>query len=162
MKNKIFKTCLVFIKTATLILVVFTFQSFRYETKSIIGNAVSDFSLKNVDEKHVSLSDYKNAKGFIIVFTCNHCPFAKLYSHRFNDLNTIYKSLGVPSLAINSMDTGVYEDETFSKMKNKAEPEKFNFPYLYDNMQTAGKNFGADHTPNAYVIWKENNQWKIK
>jgi hypothetical protein len=49
--------------------------------------AVDDFSLKNVDGKMVSLSDYKDAKGFIIVFTCNHCPFAKLYPPRLNELH---------------------------------------------------------------------------
>ena len=105
MKNKIFKTYFVFLTTATLILIVFSLQSFRYETKSIIGNTISDFSLKNVDGKTISLSDYKNAKGFIIVFTCNHSTFEKLYSQRFNDLNTKYKSLGFPSLAINSNKT---------------------------------------------------------
>jgi hypothetical protein len=60
------------------------------------------------------------------------------------------------------MDTAMYEDESFINMKNKSTTEIFNFPYLCDNMQTVGKNFGADHTPHAYVIWKENNKWKIK
>ena len=57
---------------------------------------VEDFSLKNVDGKIISLKDYPNAKGFIVVFTCNHCPFAKLYPPRFNALNTQYEKLNVP------------------------------------------------------------------
>jgi peroxiredoxin len=162
MKNKTLKSFLLLAATFALSIVFFTLQSFRSENKSVLNNTISDFSLKNVDEKTISLSDYKNAKGFIIVFTCNHCPFAKLYSQRFNDLNTKYSSLGVPLLAINSMDTAMYEDESFINMKNKSTTEIFNFPYLCDNMQTVGKNFGADHTPHAYVIWKENNKWKIK
>jgi peroxiredoxin len=162
MKNKTLKSFLLLAATFALSIVFFTLQSFRSENKSVLDNTISDFSLKNVDEKTISLSDYKNAKGFIIVFTCNHCPFAKLYSQRFNDLNTKYSSLGVPLLAINSMDTAMYEDESFINMKNKSTTEIFNFPYLCDNMQTVGKNFGADHTPHAYVIWKENNKWKIK
>lgn len=162
MKNKTLKSFLLLAATFALSIVFFTLQSFRSENKSVLDNTISDFSLKNVDEKTISLSDYKNAKGFIIVFTCNHCPFAKLYSQRFNDLNTKYSSLGVPLLAINSLDTAMYEDESFINMKNKSTTEIFNFPYLCDNMQTVGKNFGADHTPHAYVIWKENNKWKIK
>lgn len=137
-------------------------QSFCYEEKAIIGNTISDFTLKNVDGKFVSLADYKDAKGFIIVFTCNHCPFAKLYTKRLNELNTNFKLKGVHLLAVNSMDTVVYEGESFLKMKNKSATEKFNFPYLYDNDQIVGKEFQADHTPHAYVIWKENGCWKIK
>ncbi|MEI7801084.1 MAG: thioredoxin family protein [Bacteroidota bacterium] len=130
--------------------------------KSDIGKVIPDFDLRNVDGKMISTSDYKNAKGFIVIFTCNHCPFAKLYSKRMNDLNKKYSALNIPLIAINSMDTLIYAEESFSKMKLKAKSESFNFPYLQDALQTAGKNFGAEHTPTAYVIWKENNQWKIK
>ncbi|MEI7801082.1 MAG: thioredoxin family protein [Bacteroidota bacterium] len=140
----------------------FVMLSFSYKAEIVIENTVPDFSLRNVDGKIISLKDFQKAKGFIIVFTCNHCPFAKLYTQRLNDLNKKYKSLGVPLLAINSMDTSVYEDESFSNMKSKSVAEKFNFPYLHDATQVVGKNFGADHTPHAYVIWKENNEWKIK
>ena len=60
------------------------------------------------------------------------------------------------------MDTLVYEEESFELMQKKAKTEKLNFPYLFDVMQSVGKNFGAEHTPQAYVIWKENNKWVIK
>jgi len=123
---------------------------------------ISDFKLKNVDGKNVSLSDYKEAKGFIIIFTCNHCPFAKLYPPRFNALNEKYEKLGVPLIAISSTDTIQYEEDTFIEMVNKAKTEKFNFPYLYDGEQKVAKNFNAQKTPHAFVIWKENNQWVIK
>lgn len=127
-----------------------------------IGRKISDFSLKNTDNKPVSLSSFKEAKGFIVIFTCNHCPFAKLYTQRLNDLNTKYKALGVPLLAINSMDTLVYEEESFELMQQRAKTEKYNFPYLYDVKQTVGKNFVANHTPHSFVIWKENNYWVVK
>lgn len=123
---------------------------------------VADFSLKNVNNQMISTQDYKNAKGFILIFTCNHCPFAKLYTKRMNDLNKKYSKLDVPLLAINSMDTLVYEDEVFEKMQEKAKKEKFNFPYLQDAAQSVGKAFAAEHTPMAYVIWKENNTWRVK
>lgn len=110
----------------------------------------------------LSLKDYPNAKGFIIVFTCNHCPFAKLYPQRLNAINKTYKNLGVPLIAISSTDTISYEDDTYSKMREKAINEQFNFPYLFDDMQTVAKNFKAQKTPHAYVIWKINNKWIIK
>ncbi len=128
-----------------------------------VGNTdITDFKLKNIDGKNVSLSDYKEAKGFIIIFTCNHCPFAKLYPPRFNALNEKYSKLGVPLIAISSTDTIQYEEDTFVEMVKKAEAEKFNFPYLYDGEQKVGNNFNAKKTPHAFVIWKENNEWKVK
>ena len=123
---------------------------------------VEDFSLKNVDGKIISLKDYPNAKGFIVVFTCNHCPFAKLYPPRFNALYAQYEKLNVPLIAISSTDTLVYEEDTYFKMVKKAKKEHFNFPYLYDATQSVAKMFGADKTPHAFVIWKENAQWVIK
>jgi peroxiredoxin len=136
--------------------------SFSARKLSLIGNEINDFQLKNTDGRIVSLSSYPKAKGFMIVFTCNHCPFAKLYTERFNQLNLKYKDLQVPLLAINSMDTFVYEEESYELMCQKAKEENYNFPYLYDAMQNVGKNFHAEHTPHAFVIWKEADRWIIR
>ena len=57
-----------------------------------IGDFAADFSLKNVDGKMVSLSDFTEAKGFIVVFTCNHCPYAKKYEDRFIELDKNIKN----------------------------------------------------------------------
>jgi peroxiredoxin len=124
--------------------------------------SVNDFSLLNVDGKMVSLKDYPSAKGFIIIFTCNHCPFAKLYPERMNKLNNKYESSGVPLIAISSTDTVTYEDDSYINMIQKAKDEKFNFPYLSDGEQSAAKNFGAQKTPHAFVVWKEKGEYLIK
>ena len=134
---------------------------FRPET-STVGSPVADFRLRGVNNQAVSLADFKGAKGFIVVFTCNHCPFAKLYTARLNALSRKYQPLGVPLLAINSMDTVVYADESFRDMQRRAQTEKFAFPYLHDARQVVGRNFRAEHTPQTYVIWREDRQWKIK
>jgi peroxiredoxin len=123
---------------------------------------VKDFTLKNIDGKMLSLSQFPKAKGFIIIFTCNHCPFAKLYPERLNQLNAKYKLLGVPLIAISSTDTIMYEEDTYPKMISKAKKEHFNFPYLFDELQTVAKNFNAQKTPHAFIIWKENNKWLVK
>jgi peroxiredoxin len=119
-------------------------------------------ALRDTNGKYVSLHDYADAKGFIIVFTCNHCPFAKLYPPRLNELNKKYKQLGVPVIAISSTDTINYEEDTYPKMVVKARKEGFTFPYLYDEAQAAARIFGAQKTPHAFVVWKENGKYVIR
>lgn len=152
-------TCLILF-LLTLQLTAFTKEPQKSVSK--IGTVINDFSLRSTDNSFVSLNKFIDAKGFIVVFTCNHCPFAKLYSQRFNDLNAKYKKSGVPFLAINSMDTAIYEEERFELLQEKAKTDQFNFPYLLDADQSVGKNFNAEHTPHAFVIWKENDKWVVK
>ncbi len=61
-----------------------------------VGDIATDFSLKSTDGKMVSLKDYKNAKGFIVVFTCNHCPYAKAYEDRIIALDKKIQRPGLP------------------------------------------------------------------
>ena len=131
-------------------LVVFSSYTIYEKEKTI-----SDFKLKSATtNRWVSLSDYKNAKGFVIVFSCNKCPMAKFYSQRLNQMDSKYKKLGVPVLAINSMDTLAYAEESFKLMQKKAKKDQFQFPYLQDKKQNIAKEFKATHTPQAFVIWK--------
>jgi peroxiredoxin len=136
--------------------------SMVFNPKPTPETTIKDFSLLNIDGKMVSLRNYADAKGFIVVFTCNHCPFAKLYPKRFNEMTAKYKKLGVPVIAISSTDTVTYEEDSYPLMVRKAKKEKYKFPYLYDNTQAVAKDFKADKTPHAYVIWKENNQYVVK
>ncbi len=131
-------------------LVVFSSYTVYEKEKTI-----SDFKLKSAtNNRWVSLSDYKNAKGFVVVFSCNKCPMAKFYSQRLNQMDAKYKKLGVPVLAINSMDTLAYAEESFKLMQKKAKKDQFQFPYLQDKKQNIAKEFKATHTPQAFVIWK--------
>jgi peroxiredoxin len=131
-------------------LVVFSSYTVYEKEKTI-----SDFKLKSATtNRWVSLSDYKNAKGFVIVFSCNKCPMAKFYSQRLNQMEKKKKKLGVPVLAINSMDTLAYAEESFKLMQKKAKKDQFQFPYLQDKKQNIAKEFKATHTPQAFVIWK--------
>lgn len=123
---------------------------------------LNSFTLPCSADSAVSLEQYTQAKGFIVVFTCNHCPFAKLYSKRLNDLNAKYLPLGVPLLAINSMDTVVYSNENLKAMAVQARKRQYNFPYLFDASQLIAKQFNAQHTPQAFVIWKTENKWEIR
>lgn len=124
---------------------------------------IKNFSLKNVDNKTVALKQFKDARGFVVVFTCNKCPMAKLYTNRLNKINEQYKKLGVYLLAINSMDTLAYAEESFKMMQKKAKNDKLTVPYLQDKKQAVARQFGATHTPQAFVIWKnKQNSYSIK
>ncbi len=146
-----------------LFVLLFAFTSFSFLTNSN-EKLIKNFTLKSVDNKKVSLNDYKDAKGFVVVFICNKCPMAKLYSERLNKINEKYKTQKVYLLAINSMDTLAYAEESFKLMQKKATKDKFNFPYLQDKKQVVAKQFNATHTPQAFIIWKnkESNKFLIK
>jgi len=118
------------------------------------GDKATDFKLKSVDGKMYSMSDYQKAKGFIVVFTCNTCPFAVKYEDRVNDLAKKYKSKGYVLLAINSNDPEVQPDDTFEKMQAKAKENGFAFPYLVDEGQKIYPQYGATKTPHVFLLDK--------
>ncbi|WP_341226547.1 thioredoxin family protein [uncultured Arcticibacterium sp.] len=118
-----------------------------------VGDEVSDFKLKNVDGKMVSMSDFSSAKGFILVFTCNHCPFSKAYEERLVQLNGKYMSKGFPLIAINPNDPEAYEEDNYENMKKRAAERGFTFPYLVDDKGVA-KSYGVSRNPQAFVIEK--------
>lgn len=126
------------------------------------GDVVAGFKLKNVDGKMVGPETYKNAKGYIVVFTCNHCPFAKLYQERMNELNATYAPKGFPLLAVSSNDADAVPEDGFDAMKERAKEKNYNFPYLYDEQQVVARAFGAVKTPHAFVVVKENGKWILK
>lgn len=118
------------------------------------GDVATDFKLKSVDDKMYSMADYKAAKGFIIVFTCNHCPFAKKYEDRINDLAKRYKSKGYILLAINPNDPTEQPDDSFDLMKVRAKEKGFVFPYLFDDGQKIYPQYGATKTPHVFLLDK--------
>ena len=119
-----------------------------------VGDIASDFNLKNVDGKMVSLKNYKDAKGFIIIFTCNHCPFAKAYEDRINALDKKYKKLGYPVIAINPNNPEVQPDDSYELMIKRAKEKGFTFPYLFDEGQKIYPQYGATKTPHVFILQK--------
>lgn len=116
---------------------------------------ISNFKLRSATTNQwVSPTDFKNAKGFVVVFLSNKCPMAKFYSKRLNQMNEEYKAKGVYLFAINAMDTLTYAEESFAKMKKKTKTDNFSFPYLQDKNQAVAKQFKAENTPQAFVVWK--------
>jgi peroxiredoxin len=126
-----------------------------------LEDEIKDFSLPATNGKTVSLADYTTSKGFIIIFTCNHCPYAKSYEERIIELEKKY-AMTYPVIAINSNDAATYPDDSFEGMKKRAAQKKYPFAYLYDESQKVAKIFGAQKTPHVYLIHKENNKNVVK
>lgn len=126
------------------------------------GDVASDFKLKNVDNKMVSLADYKDAKGFIVIFTCNTCPYAVAYEDRIIALDKKYKALGYPVIAINPNDPEAAPKETFEHMQKKASDKGFTFPYVQDLGQTVYPKYGATKTPHIYILQKDKKQLVVR
>jgi peroxiredoxin len=126
------------------------------------GSTAVDFNLKNVDGKTVSLSDYSTAKGFIVVFTCNHCPYAKAYEDRIIALDKKYASKGYPVIAINPNDPSKNPDDDFTGMQARAKLKGYTFPYLVDETQETTRAYGATKTPHVYVVQKEAGKYVVR
>ena len=121
-----------------------------------IGDVIEDSKLKNVDGKEVSLADYKDAKGFVIIFTCNHCPFSIAYEDRIIAFDKQYKKKGFPVIAINPNDPSIEaaKDDSYELMQKRAKEKNFSFPYLFDEGQNIFPKFGATKTPDCFLVQK--------
>jgi peroxiredoxin len=105
--------------------------------------------LRGTDGKSHSLSDLKNAKAVIVVFTCNHCPVAQAYEKRLIKLALESRKKGVEMVAIS---VSRYEADNFESMKKRAAEKKYPFKYLQDTSQKTGKEYGALWTPNVFLL----------
>ncbi|WP_027395406.1 thioredoxin family protein [Aquimarina latercula] len=123
----------------------------------VIGDVATDFSLKNIDETTVSLADYKDAKGFVVIFTCNHCPYSVAYEDRIIELDKAFKDKGYPVIAINPNNPKAYPTDSFDNMKVRAKEKGFTFPYLFDDGQKIYPQYGATKTPHVYILEKTAN-----
>ncbi|WP_203295953.1 thioredoxin family protein [Luteirhabdus pelagi] len=127
-----------------------------------IGDEATDFELKDVDGDMVSLSDYPDAKGYIVIFTCNTCPFAVASEDRIVALDQEFKKKGYPVIAINPNNPEVQPDDTYELMQAKAKEAGFTFPYLYGGYKTVYAAYGATKTPHVYLLQKENGKNIVK
>ncbi len=148
-------------KLALVTAALLALASFRPSGYSV-GDKATDFKLKNIDGKMVSLSDYKDAKGFIVVFTCNHCPVAKAYEDRIIALDNKYRPLHYPVIAINPNDPTIVAEDDFATMQQRAKAKNYGFPYLVDETQNIAKAYGATRTPHVFVLQKSGTDYIVK
>lgn len=125
-----------------------------------VGDKAPAFTLKNIDGKMVSSADFSSKKGVIVIFTCNHCPYAKAYESRIVAFQTTYGE-EFPVVAINPNDAKEYPDDSFENMIVRAKESGFNFPYLYDATQEVAKAYGVAKTPQVYLLQKTADGFKV-
>lgn len=127
-----------------------------------IGALAADFNLENIDGSFVSLSDFSESKGFIVVFTCNTCPYAVAYEDRIEALNKKYAKKGYPVIAIMPNNTEIKPGDSLDAMKKRANKKGFTFPYLIDREQAVFPQYGATKTPHVYVLQKNNEMLTVR
>ncbi|MGB3606379.1 thioredoxin family protein [Psychroserpens sp.] len=117
-----------------------------------IGDMATDFKLENVDGNMVSLANFNDAKGFIVIFTCNTCPYAVAYEDRVEALNKKFEGKGYPVIAIMPNSVEVKPGDNMEAMKARAKAKGFTFPYLMDEGQKVYPQYGATKTPHVYIL----------
>ncbi len=118
----------------------------------LTGSKAFDFNLPGVDGNSHSLSEFKDKKAVIIIFSCNHCPYVQAYEDRIIQIQKDYESKGVQVIAINSNEDINHPDDSFENMVKRAKEKKFNFPYLRDGSQDVAKSYSATHTPHLFLF----------
>lgn len=122
-----------------------------------VGDQAPNFKLMNIDGKMYSLEDIKDAngnpaKGYIVTFTCNTCPVAKMYEDRLIALHNKMAKRGYPLVAIQPNDPEIKPGDSFEKMKERAAEKNFPFVYLLDDGQKIYPQYGASRTPEIYLL----------
>lgn len=127
-----------------------------------VGDKATDFSLRNIDGTMVRMNDFEDARGIIVIFTCNHCPYSVLYEDRIIELDKKYKDKGFPVVAINPNDAVKQPEDSYENMIIRAEEKGFTFPYLWDNGQRITKVYGASRTPHVFLLEKVNSEYIVR
>ena len=116
---------------------------------------MTDAKMKNVDGKEVTIAGVTGKNGTLVIFTCNHCPFAKAWEKRIADLGNVYAKKGVGVIAINSNDPESYAEDSYENMQKHAKAAPFDFPYAVDATSDVARAFGASRTPEVFLFDKE-------
>ena len=117
-----------------------------------LGTKAPSFRLPDPSGKWASSDDFKEARAFLVVFICNHCPYVKHIQFQFASLAKEYQSRGVGVVAINSNDVENYPDDSPERMAEEIKQVGYTFPYLYDESQQVAKAFRAACTPDFFLF----------
>ena len=117
-----------------------------------LGSPAPDFDLPGVDGRRYSIESFAGKAVFVVIFSCNHCPYVKDYEARMVSIQKEYASKGVQLIAINSNDEEAYPEDSFPNMVQRAKDRGFNFPYLRDEDQKVVEAYGAVCTPHVFAF----------
>lgn len=126
-----------------------------------VGSQAPDFSLKNIDGRTVSLSDYSNEKGVMVIFSCNPCPYVKAYEDRMIALHNEFAPQGYPIVFINPNDDVQQPEDSMERMRERAAEKNYPFPYLKDETQNVYQAYGATRTPEIFLLKNEGSHFTV-
>lgn len=109
-----------------------------------------DFTLPATDGRTYALADLRGARGTLVMFICNHCPYVQSILDRIVRDARAMQAAGIGVVAISSNDAVAYPEDGFAPMKTMADRNGFSFPYLYDETQTVARAYGAECTPDFF------------
>jgi len=117
-----------------------------------LGTTAPDFSLINVNGQTVSRTDFEDAKGLLVIFMCNHCPFVIHLADHLSQFARDYHDSGLAIVAISSNDVSSHPQDSPEQMVHEAEQRGYIFPYLYDEDQAVAKAYRAACTPDFFLF----------
>jgi peroxiredoxin len=128
----------------------------EFNKKLSIGDAAPDWTgLEGVDGKKLGLADFKGKDAVVVVFTCNHCPFAMDHEDRIIAFTKKYANGPNSKVAVVAISVDLNPCDNLEKMKERAKEKGFKFPYLHDPSQQTGRDYGARVTPVFFVLNKD-------
>ena len=119
-----------------------------------VGDMAIPFKLPGVDGTTHSLDEFAGKNANAVIFSCNHCPYVRAWEDRMVQIQADYATKGVQLVVINANDASKYPDDSFPKMVERAREKKFNFPYLRDESQEVARAYGAERTPEVFLLDK--------
>ncbi|WP_019021699.1 thioredoxin family protein [Thioalkalivibrio sp. ALE23] len=118
-----------------------------------LGTEAPNFQLPDVvSGETISLDSFPDAKGYMIAFICNHCPFVQLIRHEFARYGREYTEKGIAVIAINSNDIEAVPEDAPDAMRDDARRFGYKFPYCLDEDQSVARAYQAACTPDLYLF----------
>lgn len=112
----------------------------------------ADVKMKNVDGRELTIKEVAGAKGTLVIFSCNHCPWVKAWEQRIAELGNACKAKAIGVIVVNPNDPAAYPEDSFEGMQERAKARGFQFPYVVDSTSGVARAFGATRTPEAFLF----------
>lgn len=128
-------------------------MALTHSQANLVGSKAPDFTLPDtISGNRVSLTELMGNRATVIMFMCNHCPYVQHLEQELVKFVKKYQTKGIAFIGISANDVKQYPQDDPQEMKKRAAFQGYTFPYLYDETQQVAKSYGAQCTPEFYVL----------